>query len=82
MKYVSVLMLVTAAALGKGLNVASIENDLQPIARQEMGGVEVRVNQIQIQRVGATTRTNSNAQLQFLCPKKTRVPPLVQLISN
>ena len=54
MKYVSLLLLVAAAVLGKGFNDASIDNDLQPIACKEISGVEVRVNQIQIQRLGAT----------------------------
>lgn len=63
MKYISLLLIASTVTLGVGFHETSIENDLQPVARKEVRGVEVLVNQIQIQRLGKTAKVPSKLKM-------------------
>ncbi len=63
MKYISLLLLAATVTLGMGSNENSITNDFQPVARKEICGVEVLVNQIQIQRLGPTANVPNKLKM-------------------
>lgn len=63
MRYILLVLLAVTPTLGLGSNESTTKNDLPPVARQKIRGVEVLVNQIQIQRLGSTAKVPGKLNL-------------------